>query len=67
MDVADPVQMRMLDLTDGVLHDRIVLRELQREGGRCAGAQIEFAEHNHYDEDYEPSLKRLTSIGGDAD
>src|SRR5271166_1635675 len=63
MDVADPIQPRMLDAAHCILHNRVVLRELKRERRRRAAAQVKLAEHDHHYENDAPALERLARIG----
>jgi hypothetical protein len=67
VDVPDPVQLRMRDTAHCVLHGRVVLGEIQRDGGWRATAHVYLAQHDHHKEDDEPSLKRPFGFRRDAD
>jgi hypothetical protein len=67
VDVADPVQSRVPDAALCILHGRVVLGEIQRDGGRRATGQIDLVRHNHHKENDDPSLKRSLGFRRDAD
>jgi len=67
VDVAYPIQTRMLDATHCVLNDRVVLGEIQGDGGRSTAAQIQLATHGHHQKDDEQTLKSPPRFLRDAD
>jgi hypothetical protein len=49
------------------LYGRVVFGEIQRDGGRSAGAQVELAEKDHHHEDDCQFLKGLEGFRPDCD